>query len=87
MFCTPATDIEILKIVNKFKTNKSPGPDNIGTQLLKEVISSIIQPLLHIFNMSFTSGVVPTSLKIAKVIPVYKKGTDVSLEIIDQYPY
>jgi len=26
------------------------------------------------FNMSFTSGVVPTSLKIAKVIPVYKKG-------------
>ena len=28
------------------------------------------------FNMSFTSGVVPTSLKIAKVIPVYKKGTD-----------
>jgi len=37
--------------------------------------------------MSFTSGVVPISLKIAKVIPVYKKGTDVSLEIIDQYPY
>jgi len=48
MFCTPATNTEILKIVDKFKTNKSPGPDNIGTRLLKEVISSIIQPLLHI---------------------------------------
>ena len=85
IFCTPTTNTEIPKVVNKFKTNKSPGPDNIGTRLLKEVISSIIQPLLHIFNMSFTSGVVPTSLKIAKVIPVYKKGD--RLEIIDQYPY
>jgi len=59
MFCTPTTNTEILKIVNKFKANKS---DNIGTRLLKEVTSSIIQSLLHIFNMSFTSGVVPTSL-------------------------
>jgi len=28
--------------------------------------------------MSFTSGVVPTSLKIAKVIPVYKKMRQMS---------
>ena len=31
-------------------------------------------PLHYIFNLSFESGVVPQSLKLAKVSPIYKKG-------------
>jgi hypothetical protein len=37
------------------------------------VAKEIIQPLTMIFNLSFTTGVVPDKLKIAKVIPIYKK--------------
>ena len=33
-----------------------------------------MEPLLHIYNLSFLSGAVPNKLKIAKVIPIYKKG-------------
>ena len=31
-------------------------------------------PLSHIFNLSLTTGNVPTNLKISKIIPVFKKG-------------
>ena len=34
----------------------------------------IILPLEHIYNMSILTGVVPSELKIARVIPIYKKG-------------
>ena len=75
MFCEPVTSYEILSIVSTFHNNKSPGPDNVGPKLLKCVISDIVYPLVHIYNLSFSSGCVPQSLKIAKVISLYKKGT------------
>jgi Reverse transcriptase (RNA-dependent DNA polymerase) len=34
----------------------------------------ILQPLVHIYNLSFLSGVVPYKLKVAKIVPVFKKG-------------
>ena len=42
--------------------------------LIVEVADEIIIPLEHIFNMSILTGVVPSDLKIAKVIPIFKKG-------------
>jgi hypothetical protein len=39
--------------------SKSPGPDNIGPGLIKEVISAIIDPLIYIYNLSLFTGVVP----------------------------
>jgi len=56
------------------KNNKSPGADNIGSRILKKIVDDIIYHLSHTFNLSFVTGVVPHSLKLAKVIPVYKKG-------------
>jgi len=35
---------------------------------------AIIQPFLYIINLSLSTGVLPDKLKLAKVIPVYKKG-------------
>ena len=32
----------------------------------------IIQPIIHLFNLSFKTGYVPDSYKCAKVIPIYK---------------
>ena len=50
------------------------GPDNIGPKLIKEVTEILIDPLVHIFNLSLTTGVVPDKLKVAKITPVFKKG-------------
>ena len=47
---------------------------------LKNVIDSIVKPLLHIFNLSFKQGIVPAQLKIAKIIPIFKSGDPLSLD-------
>ena len=74
MFCNPVDANEVEKIILGFKNNRSAGIDNIGPKILKEVCLEIANPLTHIFNLSFSTGVVPDSLKLAKVIPIYKKG-------------
>jgi len=48
--------------------------DGINSKILKVICNSIAPPLAHIFNLSFTTGEVPELLKVAKVIPIYKKG-------------
>jgi hypothetical protein len=41
---------------------------------MKSSIDAICKPLAHIFNLSLTTGIVPTDTKLAKVTPVYKSG-------------
>ena len=60
----------------------SQGHDNISTKLLKETIDLILIPLTHIINQSFTSGIVPGNMKIAKIIPIFKSGNQ---EIMNNY--
>ena len=52
------------------------GYDNISTKLLKEIENDISRPLSIIINQSLCTGIFPDKLKIAKVIPLYKKDDD-----------
>ena len=74
IYLTPVTAEEIIRMVTGFKINKSPGPDDISPRILKLVIDEIADALAHLYNLSFSTGTVPESLKTAKVIPLYKKG-------------
>jgi len=74
MFCQPVEYSELAKLIANLNTTKSPGPDNISPKLVKECTTELVEPLLHLYNLSLNSGVVPETLKTAKVIPVYKKG-------------
>jgi len=40
---------------------------------VKSVSGYICTPILHISNLAI-NGIVPDQLKIAKVVPIYKKG-------------
>jgi len=73
MFCEPVEPDELLKLITSLK-NKSAGPDNVGPALLKDISPIILHPLLHIINLSFSTGMVPDKLKLARVIPVFKAG-------------
>ena len=73
MFMKPIVETEIIKIIDKFNQNKSAGNDNIGNFVIKRVANEIAKPLASIFNLSITTGIVPQKLKIAKVIPIFKK--------------
>ena len=48
-------------------------------KILKLLEGLISKPLVSIFNLSLSTGVVPDSFKIASVIPVYKKGSQIGL--------
>ena len=73
MLMKPIVETEIIQIINKFKQNKSAGHDDIVNIIIKKVAKEIALPLTIIFNELFSAGIVPENLKIAKVIPIYKK--------------
>jgi hypothetical protein len=41
--------------------------------IIKQIIYYIVKPFAHICNSSFINGVFPNKMKIAKVIPIFKK--------------
>ena len=63
---------EIYKILVSLRPKKSSGHDNISTYFLKKISQTISYPISILINKSFTEGIVPESLKIAKVIPIHK---------------
>jgi hypothetical protein len=52
----------------------SAGYDEIPEFLVKKCINNIKRTLANIFNVSLSSGTFPDRLKLAKVIPLHKKG-------------
>ena len=52
----------------------SSGHDKISWIILKEIKDIIAQPLPLVVNQAFNTGVFPSKLKLAKVIPLFKKG-------------
>ena len=56
------------------KNKKSTGYDNTDMAIVKKVISNTVVSFTHICNKSFSGGVFPSKMKVAKVIPVYKAG-------------
>jgi hypothetical protein len=81
MFCDPVDKIELKTLINKLNDRKSSGPDNIGPKLVKKSVTAIVEPLVHIYNLSFATGRVPEKLKIAKVIPVFKRRSASTREL------
>ena len=73
IFFKPTSPKEILDIIGKFKNGKSSGYDDISPSVVKQIAPFISKPLAHIFNLSLSTGIFPSALKIAKVIPVFKK--------------
>ena len=66
--------MKLKKIVEKINSKKSTGYDDISNYLLIHIINEIVIPLEHIMNLSIVNGIVPDNMKIAKVVPIYKKG-------------
>ena len=63
----------VKKIIKRLNAKHSSGHDNVSTILLKEISPLISSPLTLILNQSLTTGIFPDKLKIAKIIPLFKK--------------
>lgn len=71
----PVTSFEIENEISKLKNGKATGPFSIPVKILKMLKFVISRPLEILFNASFCLGEVPDGFKIAKVIPVFKTGS------------
>jgi hypothetical protein len=70
---------EVVKVCLSLKAKASCGIDGVSTKLLQHVINEIAGPLSHIFNLSFLYGIFPASLKVARVVPIFKGGDPTKL--------
>ena len=71
-FLAPTDRDEVINLCASLKVDSSPGYDDIKTAVVKDVKHLIAYPLVHIFNLSIATGIVPDQLKLAKVVPIYK---------------
>ena len=76
-FVSPVSLAEIKIIINSMTNRKAVGPHSIPIFLLK-ILSEHIHvaiPLCDIINDSFSNRIFPDMMKLAKVIPLYKKNS------------
>ena len=84
MVISPTDAKEINKLITKMKSKSSTGNDEISNKILK-LCSPIIDPYLaEAINHAIENKHFPDCLKIAKVIPLFKKGKTDDYRIIDR---
>ena len=69
-----ADPVEVICIIDSLDSGKGSGPYSVPNDMLKALKANLCHPLTTIVNMSFATGIYPDLLKIAKVIPIFKKG-------------
>ena len=79
LFFHDISEEEINTAICNLKNSNSTGYDDFTTRFVK-LSSSILAPaLVKIFNLSIHTGIYPDNLKMAKVIPIFKKGDPTSV--------
>ena len=72
IFLSPTNSAEIVKLIINMKPKSSCGIDKLSSKILKLIAHSIANPLATLLNRSLVEGLVPDSLKVAKIIPLFK---------------
>ena len=74
MFINPITETEILTIISNLKNTKAYDSFELPVHIIKKIAPNITEPLIHLINQSFSTGIVPKAMKTAKITPIYKCG-------------
>ena len=74
-YFSPVTENEVRNILGMIK-DSAAGWDGLKAFIMKQIKEVIVTPLVHICNLSLTTGIFPDELKIANVVPIFKSGDD-----------
>ena len=66
---------QVSKILHSMISSKATCFDEIPAKYLKDGFSVISKLLTHIINLSITTGSIPNDLKMARIVPLYKKNS------------
>ena len=64
---------QVREVINSLN-NSSPGHDELPPFVAKACMDEFIEPITHMINESLKSGVFPSELKLARVVPIVKSG-------------
>ena len=77
----PVSPEEVKKIIAGLKNSKSTGTDFIETWIIKLVAMDILPVVTHIVNLSISYSEFPKLWKLAKIVPLLKKGDPLTPKI------
>ena len=67
-------EVEVCNAIQKLKTGKSCGLDDISAEMLKAGSTDVIIYLTKLFNLLFDQGIYPKDWAKAIIVPIHKKG-------------
>lgn len=76
----PVSERNVSDAIKRLSNKTSFGFDEISSKLLKISHNALLCPLTTIINQCLKSGTFPDQLKVARVIPVFKKGENFLLD-------
>ena len=65
---------DVIKLIRKLDNKSAAGVDGITSIMLKNTATSVSTLLTHLFNLSLSTGSVPSAWKLSRVIPIFKSG-------------
>ena len=65
---------KVVRLLNGLSNGKAVGLDKISGKILKAAASTIAPSLTHIFNNGLISNCFPYEWKMARLVPIHKKG-------------
>ena len=78
-FFRPTFIAEVMTIILQLDEKKSSGPSDVPLNVLRIAREIMVPQLVSIYNLSFTTGIFPDLMKLAKVIPIFKSGSRISI--------
>ena len=76
----PVEEKYVHKIISNLNAKKATGADNISAKLLKSCAASISRPISNLVNIAFSKSQFPVGIKVAQVLPLYKKKDPLNKE-------
>ena len=76
----PVEEKYVHKIISNLNAKKATGADNISAKLLKSCAASISRPICNLVNIAFSKSQFPVGIKVAQVLPLYKKKDPLNKE-------
>jgi len=74
MYLTPVSTVEVYNIIMKIKNSSSRDIYEVPSCVLKICAVHIAPVVAYLINTSFERGQFPHQLKVAKIVPIFKKG-------------